>query len=292
MSVSSANAGPVLEISFEYCHRLARKTAKNFYYSFLALPGEMRRDMCALYAYMRICDDLGDDPAASVDQRRESLARWREQVLHCLAGEAVDHPALPALADVVSRRGIPRGPLLDVIAGVEMDLEPVRYESFPALKDYCYHVAGAVGLCCIHVWGFEDERALPLAVECGLAFQLTNILRDLREDASLGRVYLPQEDLVRFGYTVADLAACRVDDRFHDLMRFEVSRAQDYYLRSEALVPFVSRTGRPVLVAMRKIYGGLLDEIVRRDYDVFRGRVSLPRWKKLAIVASALLRHR
>lgn len=278
-----------LEASFDYCRRLAKRTAKNFYFSFLALPRDVRRDMCALYAYMRVCDDLGDDGVMTAEQRRAALRDWRGAVGDALRSGQSDHPVLPALADVVARRGVPHGPLLDVIDGVEMDLDPVRYETFEALSDYCYHVAGAVGLCCIHVWGFKGDEAEERAIDCGLAFQLTNILRDLGEDARMGRVYLPQEDLGRFGYTEGDLVAGVVDDRFRRLMAFEVARARDYYRRAEALTPLVSATGRPVLAVMRRIYGGLLDEIERRDYDVFRRRVTLPRWKKLAYVAGAVL---
>lgn len=287
MSVSSAASD--LDASFAHCRRLARRTAKNFYYSFLTLPPDVRRDMCALYAYMRICDDLGDDASIAVERKRDSLAGWRKEVLRALETGEAGHPVLPALADVVRRRGVPQESLLDVIDGVEMDLSPVRYETFEALSDYCYHVAGAVGICCIHVWGFDGDDAVPRAVDCGLAFQLTNILRDLGEDAAMGRIYLPREDLDRFGYAESDLANAVVDDRFRRLMAFEVARARDHYRRAEDLSRIVSPTGRPVLAAMRRIYGGLLDEIERRNGDVFRRRVTLPRWKKLAIVAGAML---
>jgi phytoene synthase len=279
-----------LDASFAYCRRLAKRTAKNFYYSFLALPADVRRDMCALYAYMRVCDDLGDEEGVPAEARRESLRTWRQDVLHALETGDSAHPVLPALADVVRRRGVPHEPLLDVIAGVEMDLSPVRYQTFAQLSDYCYHVAGAVGVCCIHVWGFEGDEAIRRAVECGRAFQLTNILRDLGEDARMGRVYLPQEDLDRFGYDPAGFALGRTDDAFRRLMQFQVARARDDYRRSEPLARLLTPTGRPVLAAMRRIYGGLLDQIERRDYDVFRRRVALPRWKKLAFVAAAVLR--
>ena len=279
-----------LDASFAYCRWLAKRTAKNFYYSFLTLPRSVRRDMCALYAYMRVCDDLGDETAVSVERRRASLSAWRADVVRALETGEARHPVLPALADTVRRRGIPAGPLLDVLDGVEMDLSPVRYETFEALADYCYHVAGAVGLCCIRVWGFEGDEAADRAIECGLAFQLTNILRDVGEDARIGRVYLPAEDLGRFGCRADDLARGFVDDRFRELMAFETARARDYYRRSEPLAAFVSPDGRRILLAMRRIYGGLLDEIERRGYDVFTRRVTLPRWRKLAIVADTVLR--
>lgn len=281
-----------LDASFDYCRRLAKRAAKNFYYSFLTLPADVRRDTCALYAYMRVCDDLGDDPAVPPNQRREQLGHWREEVRAALRGDPTDHPALPALADVVSRRAVPHGPLLDVIAGVETDLAPVRYDTFEALEDYCYRVAGTVGVCCIHVWGFTGEDAVERAIDCGIAFQLTNILRDIGEDARMGRVYLPREDLDRFGYSESDLAAGVIDDRFRRLTAFEIERARAYYRRAEPLSSLVSPAGRPVLAAMRRIYGGLLDEIERRNYDVFSRRVALPRWRKLAIAAAAVLAAR
>ncbi|MGC1276495.1 MAG: phytoene/squalene synthase family protein [Planctomycetaceae bacterium] len=295
MTPPAATTSADLEESFLHCRRLTRRTAKNFYYSFLTLPAAVRRDMGALYAYMRVCDDLGDEPDVSVEVRQANLDAWRHAVTASLDGERraeSSHPVLPALIDVASRRGVPSQALLDVIDGVAMDLSPVRYETFDELANYCYHVAGAVGICCIHVWGFAGSSAYDRAVDCGLAFQLTNILRDLAEDSRMGRVYLPAEDLDRFGYTPDDISAGIVDDRFRQLMAFQVERSRFYYRRSEPLAGDVSTAGRPVLAAMRSIYGGLLDEIERRDYDVFRHRVALPRWKKLAMVAQAMLRSR
>ena len=277
-----------LEASFQHCRRLTRQTAKNFYYSFLTLPADVRRDMYALYAYMRVCDDLGDDMTVPLEERRANLAEWRNSVTDAFDSGSSPHPVLPALADVVRRRNVPTEPLLDVIDGVEMDLSPVAFETFAQLENYCYHVAGAVGLCCIHVWGFQGEAAREHAIQCGLAFQLTNILRDLAEDADNGRVYLPREDLDRFEYSPADLAARVNDHRFQQLMTFEVERARNFYKQSQPLADSLDPVGRPVLLAMRRIYGGLLTEIERRDYDVFTRRVSLPKWKKLTIAGSSL----
>lgn len=295
MSSLAMGTSSDLDASFLYCRRLARRTAKNFYYSFLTLPAAIRRDMCALYAYMRVCDDLGDSTDVPVEMRRSNLTAWRQAVTAGLDGERRAewyHPVLPALVDVASRRGVPSQALLDVIDGVEMDLAPARYQTFDELAEYCYHVAGAVGICCIHVWGFSGPDAYDRAVDCGLAFQLTNILRDLAEDSRMGRLYLPLDDLSRFGYGPDDIAAGITDDRFRHLMAFQVERARFYYRRSEPLAGEISSAGRPVLAAMRSIYEGLLDEIERREYDVFRHRVTLPRWKKLAMTAQALLRSR
>lgn len=282
--------------SFEHCRVLARSTARNFYYSFLTLPRERRLAMCALYSFMRITDDLGDSDALA-ETRAAQLTNWRESLLRACDGGPEEHPVLPALADIVHRYKIPVRYLLDVIAGVEMDLAPAAYQTFAELERYCYHVAGAVGLACIHLWGFHDERALVAAVDCGTAFQLTNILRDLGEDASLGRIYLPAEDLDRFHIAPGELAeATRSglarDERFAELMRFEVERARGYYARARSLFNYLDPPGKPILETMLRIYGGLLNEIERRRYDVFSRRVSLSRSRKLLIAGDVLLRHK
>ncbi len=277
-----------LGTSYDYCRRLTQRAAQNFHFAFLTLPRDKYDAMCALYAFMRITDDLGDDPREPVTARRQALHAWREAVHAALEGRADAHPALPAFADTVARHEIPHQYLEALFTGVERDLEPVRIANFQELSDYCYHVAGVVGLCCIHIWGFSDDEALPIAIDCGFALQLTNILRDLAEDWSLGRVYLPAEDLARFGYTLEDLSNQVYDDRFRDLMRFQADRARSSYQRAERLFVWLHPTGRPILRAILEIYGGLLEEIERRRYDVFSQRVSLPTWKKLWIAGRAL----
>jgi phytoene synthase len=252
--------------------------------------------MCALYAFMRVTDDLGDSDA-SAETRAAQLAEWRDSLLRSCDAVSYDHPVLPALADVVRRYGVPVRYLLDVIAGVEMDLVPAAYRTFDDLARYCYHVAGAVGLACIHLWGFHDPRALVAAVDCGTAFQLTNILRDVGEDATRGRTYLPSEDLERFHFATGELAASHHgdlcgDERFQQLMQFEVERAREYYTRARALFDYIDPPGKPILEAMLRIYGGLLDEIERRHYDVFSRRVSLSRSRKLLIAGDVFVRHK
>lgn len=277
--------------SYAYCRILAKRTARNFYYSFLTLPKSRLQAMCVLYSFMRVTDDLGDNDRPEA-VRAKDLEHWKESLVRaCSTGEC-DHPVLPALADVVRGYQIPIEYLLAVIAGVEMDLRPVAYESFERLSDYCYHVAGAVGLACIHLWGFHDERAREAAVDCGTAFQLTNILRDLQEDAAQGRVYVPGEDLARFGLTAADLARGARDDRFRALMQFEVARAREYYGRARSLSDYLDPPGKPILETMLRIYGGLLDEIERRGYDVFTRRIELSRWRKICMAAHTLARHK
>jgi phytoene synthase len=277
-----------LTASYSYCRRLTRRAAGNFGYAFWALPADQRQAMQVLYAFLRLTDDIGDDPAIVPAVRQENLRRWSEDLHAVLAGESRVHPVWPALAETVRRFEIPPEHLTAVIEGVAMDLAPRRFRTFDELSEYCYHVAGAVGLCCLRIWGCRDPAAEPLAIDCGLAFQLTNILRDLREDVAAGRVYLPLEDLERFGYSERDLAAHRRTAEFRRLMAFESERAWNYYRRAEALSGYLAPAGRKVLRIMREIYGGLLTEIERRDFDVFRGRVRLPPWRKAWIATRTL----
>jgi squalene synthase HpnC/squalene synthase HpnD len=272
--------------SYHFSEALTRREAGNFYPAFRLLPAAQRRSMCALYAFMRIADDLSDEPAP-VEVKREQLRRWRAALREALEGR-YRHPALPALHDTVARHHVPPEYLEAVLDGVEMDLEPVVYPTFADLRLYCYRVASAVGLACIHVWGFHGDDARRYAESAGLAFQLTNILRDLGEDAARGRVYLPQEDLERFDYDARRLERGERDNAFRALMRFEVERARGFYDAAWPLVPLLEPAGRAVFLMMTRTYRGLLDEIERRDYDVFSGRVRLSRWKKLWLAARAL----
>src|SRR6266446_8273230 len=180
---------PTLAESYAFCRHVARSRAKNFYYSFILLPREQRNAMCAVYAFMRYCDDLSDEPGASL----EPLERWRIALDHALAGQYDGHPTLPAFHDTVRRYRIPPQYFHEMIDGVSSDLHPRRIRTFEELYRYCYQVASVVGLTTIHIFGFEDPRALELAEKCGIAFQLTNIIRDVKEDEELGRVYLPDE---------------------------------------------------------------------------------------------------
>ncbi|MBV9676555.1 MAG: phytoene/squalene synthase family protein, partial [Acidobacteriaceae bacterium] len=197
--MSSASAPPSNAVSlgdsYRYCRQIARKRAKNFYYSFLLLEKPQRDAMCAIYAFMRQCDDLSDDPADS-DQTKvgQSIALWRLQLERALRGEFDSHPLWPAFHDTVQRYQIPHRFFQEMIDGITSDLEPRQVQTYDELYRYCYQVASVVGLTIIHIFGFQSVRALLLAEKCGIAFQLTNILRDVREDAGLGRVYLPAED--------------------------------------------------------------------------------------------------
>jgi phytoene synthase len=275
-----------LELSYNHCRAVARRRAKNFYYSFLLLPRPQRNAMCAIYAFMRYCDDLSDEPGAS----REPLDRWRIALDHALAGKYDGHPTLPAFHDTVSRYHIPRDYFYEMIDGVSSDLEPRRIRTFAELYRYCYQVASVVGLTTIHIFGFDSSDALPLAEKCGVGFQLTNILRDVREDSGRGRIYLPAEDLTRFGVSADDLQAGRRTPAFTDLMRFEGTRARAYYKESQPLLGMVHAESRSSLWALIEIYSRLLTKIEASNYDVLSRRIALSPAEKLWIVACAFLR--
>lgn len=277
---------PGLSASYAWCERVARRQAGNFYHAFRLLPTAQRRAMCALYAFMRVSDDLTDG-TQQLAEKRVALADWRQQFDAALSG-IYHHPLHPAFHHTVKLYGIPRRYLEEVLDGVGLDLDTDRYDTFDDLYRYCYRVASAVGLACIHIWGFRDDRAISYAESAGIALQLTNILRDLREDAARGRVYLPREDLERFGYRVEDLEQSCHDERFCALMKFQVERAQEYYKKAAPLADLLDPAGQAVFLVMLRTYRGLLEAIVQRDYDVFRTRVGLSRWRKLWLAAQVL----
>jgi 15-cis-phytoene synthase len=272
--------------SYAYCERVARREAGNFYHAFRLLPRPQRRAMCALYAFMRVADDLSDGPE-TIPEKRTLLDDWRRQLHQALAG-TYTHRLHPAFHHTVTTYGIPRQYLIDVLDGVCMDLEPVRYAAFADLYPYCYRVASAVGLSCIHIWGFERPEAKSLAESAGIAFQLTNILRDLAEDAARGRVYLPREDMDRFGYSEEQLHRGELNDNYRRLMRFEAERARSYYEAARPLAGLLHPPGRAVYLVMARTYRGLLEAIEKRDYDVFSKRVRLSRWHKMWLALQAL----
>lgn len=275
---------------YRECAEISRREAKNFYYGFLLLPPARRQAMCALYAFMRRTDDLADEEGSPIEKRRE-LESWRRDLDLALEGQAVESPILAALADTVDRYAIPRRSLHDVLDGVMMDLEPQPFATFEDLYGYCYRVASAVGLCCLPIWGFRSEagRAEELAESCGIAMQLTNILRDVREDALQGRIYLPMEDLERFGVSPEELQGDRAGERLRALLEFEGNRARDYYRQAAPLVALVNPAGRPMLRAIVGIYRALLEKMGRRGYDVLAERIAISRWRKFGIMGQALL---
>jgi phytoene synthase len=274
-----------VEESYRYCLKVARTRAKNFYYSFVLLSRQQRKAMCAIYAFMRYCDDLSDEPGAS----RAAVEKWRAELEGALEGRFSDHPVWPAFHHTVRRFGIPHDYFRQMIDGIASDLEPRRIETFDELYRYCYHVASVVGLTIIHIFGFDTRSALPLAEKCGVAFQLTNILRDIREDAERGRIYIPAEDLRRFGVTEDDLRAGRRDEAFLRLMRFEAARARGYYNESAPLLDLIHPRSRSSLLALISIYSRLLERIEGTNYDVFSRRVRLSLFEKSWIVVRAMV---
>jgi 15-cis-phytoene synthase len=276
---------PSLEQSYRHCRAVARRRAKNFYYSFLLLPRDQRNAMCAIYAFMRYCDDLSDEPGAT----RAPMERWRAELEEALEGRFSDHPVWPAFHHTVRRFGIPHEYFRQMIDGVTSDLEPRHYETFDELYQYCYRVASVVGLTIIHIFGFDTRSALPLAEKCGIAFQLTNILRDVREDAERGRIYFPAEDLRRFGVSEEDLRTGNRTAEFVKLMRFEAGRARAYYNESAPLLDLIHPRSRSSLWALISIYSRLLERIEAANYDVFTRRVRLTLFEKSWIVVRAMV---
>jgi phytoene synthase len=265
--------------SYRYCEQIARTKAANFYPAFCLLPRRQYRAMCALYAFLRVADDLTDEPGA-VEQKRFLLDDYRRQLDLAVAG-TYSHPLYPALADTVHRHQIPPEYLHAALNGVGMDLDVNDYATFADLYLYCYRVASVVGLSCIHIWGFHGQQALQLAESAGIAFQLTNILRDVGEDAARGRVYLPREDLDRFSYPREALCRGEQSKRFEALMSFEAERARAYYDASHPLEKLLDPAGRAVFLTLWRTYRGLLERIIASRFDVFRQRIRVSRWFKM-----------
>jgi phytoene synthase len=292
-----------VQASYRFCRRVCRQANSNFAFSFLFLPRAKRRAMTALYAFMRHTDDLVDNQQPG-QLRSEALLRWRAALEETLLGntdapedhqQQLDRPhipgqetgraVLPALADTIRQFAIPAEHLRAVIDGVEMDLARRRYETFEELQQYCERVASAVGLACLHVWGFHGQPALEPARKCGVALQLTNILRDLKDDARADRVYLPLADLRQCRYSVDDLKQAVVDERFQRLMQLQVDRAEEFFREGAELLRWLEPDGQRISGMMMATYHALLKKIRRRPHDVFARRICVGRLEKLRIAA-------
>jgi phytoene synthase len=284
----------LLEASSAHCQRIARERARNFYYGFLLLPRPRREAFCAVYAFMRYCDDIADGNE-TLPGKAEGLKQWRNALDRALRGDySLDSGngdtadmILPAFHHAVQQYSIPAEYFHELIDGAEMDLSIRTYRTFDDLYRYCYRVASVVGLCSLHILGFQDPEAKKLAEECGIAFQLTNILRDLREDARSGRIYLPLEDLERFGYSPEKLAAGVYSPEFLALMQFEVRRARGFYERAYPLIDMVEAESRPALWTLMAIYGGILNAIERNGSNVFSREAALSDMEKVGLVIKA-----
>lgn len=274
----------------KFVSRLTRKSRSNFFYAFLCLPKPQREALYAVYAFCRIVDDAVDVGRDRAAQRKE-IERWRAEIAQVFEGSP-EHPAAQRLREAVKIFPIPREALEEIIAGVEMDLGRSTYATFEDLYPYCYRVASAVGLCCIEIFGYTDVRAREYAVNLGVALQLTNIVRDVQPDALAGRVYLPQEDLERFGVTAGDLAAGRYTHAFVRLMEYQAARARAYYERAWAALPRADQRTLFAAEIMGRTYFALLEAIERRRFRVFGGRVSVPMPRKLGIALNCWVQSR
>jgi phytoene synthase len=300
-----------LTMAYSVCRGITRTNAKNFYYAFLVLPKRKRQALCAVYAFMRRCDDITDDPNLSFEERRYKLDTWLDALHRAQQGEPTDDPILLALTDAQRRHTIPAGLLDELAMGTAMDVVgplvegqdapasanvavpglTIQYQTYDDLKLYCYRVASVVGLVCIHVFGYRDPAAEPLAEQCGLAFQLTNIIRDVKEDAAMGRVYLPEEDLAKFGLSAQELLSTPDAARFRPLLELEADRARQLYQAGDQLIAYISEDSQPALWVLVNIYRRLLEKIAERQYDVFSGKVSLTVSEKLRVLGKGFLQR-
>lgn len=284
--------------AYAVCRGIARRAAKNFYYGFLVLPSEKRDAFCAVYAFMRHADDLSDDPASDPQTKRQKLSDWLESAKAVFAGKPTDDPVLMALADTQSRFKVPIELFEQLVYGTSLDIDLPRPADVPAvvcqtfedLRHYCYYVASIVGLVCIRIWGYTDQKAEMLAEDCGLAFQLTNIIRDVKEDSGLGRLYLPLEDLAKFGVSPQQFAFANLNggppaQHIKPVLEFEAERARRYYESAKWLMELIEEDSRPALWVLVEIYSRLLKRIAERNYDVFTERIQLSVWEKLKILA-------
>jgi phytoene synthase len=287
-----------IETAYAVCRAIAKREAKNFYYSFVALPAHKRDAMCAIYAFMRHADDISDDESKDHATRRMELAQWTETWRD--SGVVADDPVLVAVRDTQNRFAIPDDLLEQLIQGTAMDLQPEAasghcadgldtFATFTDLYRYCYYVASVVGLVCIRIFGYSNPAAEKLAEETGIAFQLTNILRDVREDAERGRVYIPADELAASGTSPARLAEVRSGAELTEPQRLVLAgmarRARAYYQSADRLLPLISADSRPALRVLVKIYSRLLKNIEAKRFDVFTSRVQVPTWQKLLILS-------
>ena len=290
-----------LRTAYGICRHTARSTAKNFYYGFLVLPSRKRDAISAIYAFMRHADDISDDPHIPTEQKRARLNAWLSDLDTVIAGRPTDDPVLMAVADAQRRYRIPFELLEKLVYGTTMDCfdlghrpadsgPAILYRSFDDLYNYCYHVASVVGLVCIKIFGYRDPQAEHLAEHLGVAFQLTNIIRDVKEDASLGRIYLPSEDLNVYGVQPraildANLAALR------PVLELEAQRARDFYADGDKLLALIDGESEPALWTLTTIYRQLLEKIAARNFDVFTERVRLTTSEKTKILFKGLWRR-
>ncbi len=292
-----------LNHAYAVCRGISRRAAKNFYYGFMVLPAEKRNALSAVYAFMRHADDISDEPGGDPQQKRQKLDEWLEAAKAVFAGKPTDDPVLMALGDAQQKFKIPPELFEKLVYGTSVDLDIPRptgdvpvvlCNTFDDLKQYCYYVASVVGLVCIKIFGYEDSKAEFLAEDCGLAFQLTNIIRDVKEDASMGRIYIPEEDLVRNTLSAANFSSTVLQDpaqaqQLRPALEYEAERARKYYESAKWLMELIEEDSRAALWVLVEIYSQLLQKITDRNYDVFTERVRLTVWEKLKVLSRGFL---
>ena len=271
-----------LDKAYQYCTRLTKKEARNFYYAFITLPSKKRKAIYAVYAFSRLCDDIADEYSPLKD-KVDGLNNLRTYLRDCYAGNPKGQVFF-ALADCSAQFQIPIEYFEDIIEGVEVDLQKTRYHDFTELKSYCYKVASVVGLICINVFGYNKPEAKEYAINLGLAMQLTNIIRDVKEDAERGRIYIPLDELSHFGYSEEELIKGLETEAFHKLMSFQAKRAREYFAKGHLLMPLLPIRSRACPAILAGIYSALLDKIEREKFKVFHKRISLNLTKKLLIM--------
>ena len=292
-----------LSHAYAVCRGISRRAAKNFYYGFMVLPSEKRNALSAVYAFMRHADDISDEPGVDPQLKRHKLGEWLDAAKAVFTGKATDDPVLMALGDAQKKFKIPPELFEKLVYGTSLDLDippasaevpAILCESFEDLKQYCYYVASVVGLVCIRIFGYQDTKAEFLAEDCGLAFQLTNIIRDIKEDASMGRIYIPAEDLVRSKLTAANFATSVLQDpaqvqHLRPALEYEAERARKYYESAKWLMELIDEDSRAALWVLVEIYSRLLQKITDRNYDVLTERVRLTLWEKLKVLSRGFL---
>jgi len=292
-----------LSHAYAVCRGISRRAAKNFYYGFMVLPAEKRNALSAVYAFMRHADDISDEPGVDPLLKRQKLNEWLEAAKAVFVGKPTDDPVLMALGDAQKKFKIPPELFEKLVYGTSLDLDipaasaespAILCSTFEDLKQYCYYVASVVGLVCIRIFGYEDSKAEFLAEDCGLAFQLTNIIRDVKEDASMGRIYIPEEDLARTNLTAANFSSTLLQDpaqaqQLRPALEYEAERARKYYESAKWLMELIEEDSRAALWVLVEIYSRLLKKITDRNYDVLTERVRLTLWEKLKVLSRGFL---
>ena len=279
-----------VEEAYDRCTEITRAEARNFYFGFILLPRERRRGIHALYAFSRLCDDSVDGAEGQAEKEAAVAARRRDVDAAYAGAVPADDPVLIALADAIRRFGIPRGPMDALVEGVAMDLDTTRYPDWPALKTYCDRVAGAVGVLSLHVFGFRDPAAVGHAEDLGVAMQVVNIMRDVQEDSLRDRIYLPADEMAAHGVTESDIMADRMTPGMRHLMEAQAARAGEYFASGHMLLPMLDLRARMCVQMLAALYEDILARLAARDFDVTRGRVSLPGRRKLVLMARSIAR--